>query len=181
MDIVAHGLWAGIGVTLAGRRWPIARRTAVATVAMAVAPDLAQLLPLLGVALFANGGFAALTSYVTALPGFDPALPPTVALLTHHLHCTLHSAVVAMAVTLLVWAATQSLWIPLLGWWSHIAIDVFTHSAGFYPVSVFYPFTEWGFDGWAWNTPVSLVANYAAIGAAALYLVHRHRAGRPRA
>ena len=181
MDIVAHGLWAGIGATLAGRRWPIARRTAVATVAMAVAPDLAQLLPLLGVALFANGGFAALTSYVTALPGFDPALPPTVALLSHHLHCTLHSAVVAMAVTLLVWAATQSLWIPLLGWWSHIAIDVFTHSAGFYPVSVFYPFTEWGFDGWAWNTPVSLVANYAAIGAAALYLVHRHRAGRPHA
>ena len=176
MDIVAHGLWAGIGVTLAGRRWPIARRTAVATVAMAVAPDLAQLLPLLGVALFADGGFAALASYVKALPGFDPALPPTVALLTRHLHCTLHSALVAMAVTLLAWAATKSLWIPLLGWWSHIAIDVFTHSAGFYPASIFYPFTEWGFDGWAWNTPWFLTLNYVALGLALLWLWHA-RAG----
>ena len=172
MDIVAHGLWAGIGVTLAGRRWPIARRTAVATVAMAVAPDLAQLLPLLGVALFANGGFAALTSYVTALPGFDPALPPTVALLTHHLHCTLHSAVVAMAVTLLAWAATKSLWIPLLGWWSHIVIDVFTHSADYYAVPVLYPITERGFDGLAWNTPWMLAMNYAALGAA-IWWVYR--------
>ena len=175
MDIVAHALWAGIGVTLAGQRWPIARRTAVATVAMAMMPDLAQLLPLLGLMIFANGGFAALTSYATALPNFDPALPPAVALVTHHLHCTLHSAVVAMTVTLFAWAATGSLWIPLLGWWSHIAIDVFTHSAGFYPVSVFYPFTEWGFDGLAWNTPWFLLANYVAIGAALLFLVRMQR------
>ncbi len=176
MDIVAHGLWAGIGVTLAGRRWLITRRTAAATVALAVAPDLAQLLPLLGAALFADGGFAALSGYVTALPGFYPALPPTVALWTHHLHCTLHSAVVAMAVTLLVGVATRSLWIPLLGWWSHILIDVFTHSADFYPAPVFYPFTERGFDGWAWNTPGSLLANYVAIGLAMFYLIRKRRA-----
>jgi hypothetical protein len=162
MDIVAHGLWAGIGVALAQRRWPISPRTALTTVAMAALPDLAQLLPLLGRAAV-SGEVRVLRAYATALPGFEPALSPTVALWTHHLHCALHSAVVAALVTLLVWTATRSLWIPLLGWWSHIVIDIFTHSAEFYPVPVFYPFTQRGFDGLAWNTPWFLAANYAAI------------------
>jgi LexA-binding, inner membrane-associated putative hydrolase len=97
-------------------------------------------------------------------------LPPPLALLTHHLHCAMHSAPVAAAVTLLVWLVTRSLWIPLLGWWSHIVVDVFTHSAEFYPVPVFYPFTQWGFDGLAWNTPWFLVANHLAIAGALLSL-----------
>ena len=41
MDILAYGLWAGIAVAVAARRWKISRGTAVATVAMAVLPDLA--------------------------------------------------------------------------------------------------------------------------------------------
>ena len=49
-------------------------------------------------------------------------------------------------------------------------IDVFTHSAGYYPVSVFYPFTDWAFDGIAWNQPGMLVLNYAALGATAWWL-----------
>ena len=41
MDILAHGLWAGIAVAVAARRWKISRGKAVAMVAMAVLPDLA--------------------------------------------------------------------------------------------------------------------------------------------
>jgi LexA-binding, inner membrane-associated putative hydrolase len=163
MDILAHGLWAGIGVAAAARRWPIPRRTAAATVVLAMAPDLAQLLPLIVMALTAHGGWATLAAYTTALPGTEPTLPPLVALLAHHLHCILHSAVIAAVVTLACWAWMRSLWLPLLGWWSHIAIDVFTHSKDFYPAPIFYPFTQWGFDGLAWNTPWFLVANHAAI------------------
>lgn len=48
----------------------------------------------------------------------------------------------------------------MLGWWSHILIDVFTHSADFYPSPVFYPLTYWGFDGLAWNTPWFMGINY---------------------
>lgn len=162
MDIVAHGLWAGIGIAAMRRRWPIAPHTAATTVALALAPDLAQLLPLLGRATV-TGDASVLLAYATALPGLEPALPPAVALWTHHLHCALHSAVIAAAVTLAMWVAMQSFWIPLLGWWSHIAIDVFTHSAQFYPVPVLYPLTQRGFDGLAWNTPWFLAANYAAI------------------
>jgi hypothetical protein len=100
-------------------------------------------------------------------------LPPLVALLSHHLHCVLHSAVVAALVTLACWACTRSLWLPLLGWWSHIVIDVFTHSKDFYPSPIFYPFTQWGFDGLAWNRPWFLIANHGAIVLVVAWLLWR--------
>jgi hypothetical protein len=179
MDIVAHGLWVGIGVALARRRWPITRREAAATVALAIVPDLAQLLPLLGRAAI-SGDLHVLHTYATALPGLEPSLPAAVALWTHHLHCALHSAVLAGLVTLLVWIAARSLWLPLLGWWSHILIDVFTHSAEFYPVPVLYPFTQRGFDGLAWNTPWFLAVNYAALAIALALLVMTRGMHHPR-
>jgi len=42
-------------------------------------------------------------------------------------------AVVAGVVTALVWALRRAFWIPLLGWWSHLVVEVFTHSVDFYP------------------------------------------------
>jgi len=39
-------------------------------------------------------------------------------------------------------------------------IDVFTHSADYYPSPVLYPITQRGFDGLAWNTPWFLALNY---------------------
>jgi len=44
-------LWAGLGVALARRRGAISRRDAIATVVLATAPDVVQLLPLVGSAL----------------------------------------------------------------------------------------------------------------------------------
>jgi membrane-bound metal-dependent hydrolase YbcI (DUF457 family) len=171
MDVVAHGLWAGLGVAVAARRWPVSSRTALATVGLATLPDLAQLLPLLVAALFDGSGVRILSAYAAALPGFDPTLPPPVALALHHLHCTMHSAVVAALVTLALWAVRRAFWWPLLGWWSHIVIDVFTHSADFYPSPVLYPLTERGFDGVAWNAPLALALNCGAIVTACLVLL----------
>lgn len=174
MDVVAHGLWVGIALAAAGRRRAIPRRTWVACLGLAVLPDLAQLLPLLGLAAFGAGGWPVLLAYATAPPGAEPALPPMVALLSHHLHCLLHSAVVAGVVTAVLYAVMRAWWLPLLGWWSHIVIDVLTHSAEFYPVPVLYPFTQRGFDGLAWNTPWFLALNYAAIVAAGWLALRRH-------
>jgi len=178
MDILAHGLWVGIGVTWARRHWPVPHKAAAATVGLAVAPDLVQLAPLLTAALFGNEGVRLLSAYATALPGLEPALPPLVAMWTHHLHCIMHSAIVAAALTAIVWAWRKALWVPLLGWWSHIVIDVFSHSADFYPSPVLYPITQRGFDGVAWNTPEFLITNYAAIAlavAALVFTAHRSR------
>ena len=175
MDIFAHGLWVGVGAGLVSRRWTLSGRTIALTVGMAVLPDLVQLVPIVAWALFSPGGFEAVRAYVHALPGFEPVLPPTVTLLTHHLHCLMHSAIVAGAAALLVWGVLRSFWIPLLGWWSHIVIDVFTHSADFYPSPVLYPITRSGFDGLAWNTPWFMVVNYVALAGAGTWLAWRQR------
>jgi hypothetical protein len=163
MDILAHSLWAGVGLAVAARHMPISRRTAVATVALAVLPDIVQLVPLLPWVTSGDGSYAALRDFVIATPGAEPGLPPPVALLSHHLHCTLHSAVLATALTLLLWGLLRRFWIPLAGWWSHIVIDFFTHSRDFYAVPVLYPFSDWGFDGLAWNTPWFLALNYTVL------------------
>ena len=177
MDILAHALWAGIGVTFARRRWIINRRNAIATVTLATAPDVLHLLPIVGWWLFGDGSLAALTTYAIAQPGQEPVLPPLVELLSHHLHCITHSAIMAGTVTLLLWVALRSLWIPILGWWSHIVIDVLTHSSTFYPVPVLYPITERSFDGLAWNTPWFMVLNYVALAAVSLWLLRTQKHG----
>ncbi len=175
MDILAHTLWAGAGTAMMHRRWPIAPRSVALTVALAALPDVIHMLPLLGWWVSGDGSAAALLAYAIAMPGQEPALPPLVAMLSHHLHCIGHSAVVAGAVTLLLWAVLGRLWIPLLGWWLHIVIDVFTHSADYFASPVLYPITERGFDGIAWNTPWFMALNYVALTAAGVWLVLSRR------
>lgn len=175
MDILAHALWAGAGIHLARRRIAATRPMVAAGVAMAVLPDVVQALPVLGWALLGDGSLAALVAYVFAAPGSEPAMPAMVGWLSHHLHCVTHSAVVAGAVTLLARPLWRTAGAALLGWWSHIVIDVFTHSAEFYAVPVFYPITMRGFDGIAWNEPWFMAANYAALGLMGLWLLLRGR------
>lgn len=171
MDILAHALWAGAGVALLARRRALPRRMAVATVAMAAIPDVMQMLPLLVWWLLGTGTYEAVQAFAAALPGQEPLLPPLVLSLSHHLHCVLHSGVVAAVVSVLVWRWAPQLGVALAGWWSHILIDVFTHSADYYASPVFYPLTQRGFDGLAWNTPWFMVANYTALALVTLALV----------
>lgn len=170
MDIFAHTLWAGAGVTLLRRRGPVAPRTVALTLGLAALPDLLHLLPIVGWWIVGSGSFEVLRAYAVAVPGQEPAMPAIVTLLSHHLHCIAHSAVVASVVTLLLWRLRGALWIPLLGWWSHIVIDVFTHSADYYASPVLYPLTERGFDGIAWNTPWFMVLNYLVLVGTGVWL-----------
>lgn len=171
MDIVAHVLWAGVGTAAAARRWRITPRMAMATVALAAMPDLLQFAPLLAWVLLGDGSWSALSAYAVSLPGQEPALPPLVLLVSHHLHCAAHSALVAAAATLAIRLAAHSWWLPLAGWWSHIVIDVFTHSADFYPAPVLYPLTYSGFDGIAWNKPWFMALNYGLLLVAGVWVL----------
>jgi hypothetical protein len=175
VDIFAHALWAGAGVMLARRRWSISTRTATATVGLAVLPDIPHLLPIVGWSLFGSGNMAAVQDYATAAPDRALMIPPLIDTASHILHCIPHSAVVAGLVTLLVWFWTRSLWIPLLGWWLHIVIDVFTHSKDYYESPVFWPITRQGFDGIAWNTPWFMALNYLALAATYVWLILQSR------
>ncbi len=179
MDIVAHTLWAAVGVTLIHRRRPLSRSTVLATLGLAALPDVIHLLPIAGWWLLADGSFSVLWAYAMAVPGQEPVLPPLVGAWSHHLHCAMHSAPIAGLVSLGLWWLRRTLWIPLLGWWSHIVVDVFTHSADYYAVPVLYPFTQRGFDGIAWTTPWFIALNYAALAAVGIgLLMSRKRADR---
>lgn len=59
MDILAYGLWAGVGAAWMHRHRPLNRRTTVLAVDLAVVPDLAQLLPLVYLALISSDGWTA--------------------------------------------------------------------------------------------------------------------------
>lgn len=156
---------------LLSRRRSISPRVAAATVGLAALPDVFQMIPVVLWWLLDAGSFQAMQAFAIALPGKEPALPPMVYLVSHTLHCSFHSAVVAGLVTLVVWRLKPAFLLPLLGWWLHIVIDVFTHSADYYASPVLYPFTERGFDGIAWITPWFMVVNYLALGVVGLLLV----------
>lgn len=179
MDIAAHALWAGAGIVWLRRR-PALRPAlgavpAVGAVAVALVPDLMQGLPVLAWSLAAGHGLETVRDFALAAPGAEPALPPAVQAWSHHLHCIGHSAPVAAVASAAAWAWARALWPLVAAWWLHIVIDVFTHSADFYPVPVLYPFTLRGFDGIAWNTPWFALANYAALAVvwAAIALTRR--------
>lgn len=175
MDIVAHSLWVGLGAVAAARRWPVSTSQARTAVVLAALPDIGHLVPIALWGLLGSGTWQALQGYVIATPGTEPFLPAGVETWSHILHCLLHSAVVAAVVTLLAWFRWRWLLVPLTGWWSHIVIDVFTHSAAYYPSPVLYPITERGFDGIAWPTPWFMALNYAALGVAGLWLWRSRR------
>lgn len=177
MDILAHGLWVGVGAVWLRRKGRITTRTAWAAVALAVLPDIVQIVPVAAWAL-ASGAPASLWAYILATPGTEPPIPPALALITHHLHCIMHSVVIAAAVTAAVWLALRRFPVAMLGWWAHIALDVPTHSSDYYAVPIFYPFTYSGFSGIAWTTPWFLALNYALLATAYAWLLSTRR--RPR-
>ena len=172
MDILSHTLWVVAGVEVARRKRIITgRRDIVASAILAALPDVVHLLPVLARVLLGNASVAVLYKYAIALPGEEPAMPPMVALTAHHLHCIMHSGIVAGTISALVWLTYRRLWIPLLAWWSHILIDVLTHSDDYYPSPIFYPITYWGFDGLAWNKPAFVAMNYALLVALYAWLL----------
>jgi len=175
MDIVAHSLWAGLGAVAVARRWPVSANQARSAVALAALPDIGHLIPIALWGLLGDGTWAALQGYAFATPGAEPWLPAGVQAWSHTLHCLMHSAVVASAVTMLAWFRWRWMLVPLAGWWSHIAIDVFTHSSEYYPSPVLYPITDRGFDGIAWPTPWFMALNYAALVVAAVWLFRVRR------
>jgi hypothetical protein len=174
MDILSHGLWAGAGAMLLERKVPIDRTTRWGIVATAVAPDIVPLLPLLAWALATAAPLETAYLYTVATPATEPALPHALTLVIHHLHCSAHSAVVAAAATACAWIVLRCFPMALLGWWSHVLLDIPTHSADYYPVSVFYPLADIGVDGIAWTQPWFLAANYTLLALAYMLLL-RHR------
>jgi len=116
MDILAHAMWAAAGAAILRRKVNISEKSLYGIVLLAVLPDVLPLIPLFGWVAVGDGSIQAVPGYLLATPGTEPVLPPIVQYLTHHLHCTTHSAIVAGGVSLLLSIFNRQWCIPLLGW-----------------------------------------------------------------
>jgi hypothetical protein len=146
MDIVAHGLWAaagGLGAKRAGWKFHIAWLTW-----WAMFPDVLAFGPMVAVGLWM------LLRGAPAYPHFRAGLP---------LYPLGHSLVTFAVVYGLATLALRRPPIALLGWLSHISIDIFTHSHRYYATPFLWPLWNYRFNGIPWWTPWFWVSTYVAL------------------
>lgn len=165
MDILGHGLWGAVGAKalnkVLARKGKAARLNVWWTGFWAAFPDLLAFTPLavsLAVATFFGS---------VAFEGFRSV--------TGTLYPLSHSVATWAVAFGVVWLILRRPAWELLGWLSHVILDVFTHPADFYPTPFLWPISEFRFmDGIAWATPTFLITNYALLFAL-LYLLRTHR------
>lgn len=149
MDIVSHGLWGAIafGRTRRSSYW--------LAFVIGLAPGLLS---------FGVLWVAAMLGF-SEKPDFSHGTPPESSIphYVHHLYNVTHSFVVFLIVFLLVWFhLKRPLW-ELGAWGLHVLIDVPTHSYAFFPTPLFWPLSDWKFNGWPWMTPEILIPNFVLL------------------
>lgn len=153
MEIIAHGLWAAAG-SIAANRSTNLRFHVGWTAGWAMFPDLLAFGPPVAIGLWMR-----LTG--TWNPGSHGHMPHVN--LGVPLYPLGHSLVTFLVVFGLVTLAARRIVWPLLGWLSHILIDIPTHSFSYYATRFLWPISEVRVDGLAWWTPWFWAATYAAL------------------
>ncbi len=145
MDVISHGLWGGL---VFGRQ---RRRDYWIAFCLGVAPDVLAFAvitvqQILGVNAVdwsdAAGARAAIPDYV------------------YGLYDITHSLVVFTGLFGLVWLFKKKPYIPLLAWGFHILLDIFTHSADFFPTPIFWPISDFHINGVSWSHPIIFASNW---------------------
>jgi len=187
MDIFAHGLWAGIGSKIANDSSALNSRNIKLktfwTMFWGVFPDLfAFTIPF--VWLFwnlATGGIK-----VGDWPHPDATEPTShdrwpVFNLASELYNYSHSLAVFALIVILVIIVRRTIkskniipW-AMSGWLLHILIDVPSHSYKFYPTPVFYPLSNWKFDGMSWADARFMIVNYSALLLVGIWLYAKNK------
>ena len=83
--------------------------------------------------------------------------------LTWRLYQWSHSIFIWAIVTGLTWFVLGVFPWPLLGWVTHIFIDIPTHEKNFYPTPYLWPLSHPYVDGWAWARKSIVIANTSAL------------------
>jgi hypothetical protein len=74
-----------------------------------------------------------------------------------------HSLVIAFIFIGIAYNVNKDFAWPMLGWPLHIVIDLFTHSIEFFPTPIFWPISNYRFDGIPWSNPYVLMFNFVLI------------------
>lgn len=152
MDILSHALWTN----LVFKELPIEQRSFAIT--FGVLPDLVSFLRVLG------RGFIQKTMHYKNPPLH--VFPKFV----FKLYNVTHSLVVWVGIFLFLKLFNlDALAFVFCGWGLHIMLDIFTHSANFFPTPILWPFSDFHFSGIAWANKWFMLFNYVVL--AFLYLV----------
>lgn len=161
MDIFAHGLWGNILGKAVHRFSPSKEVVKISpwwTGVWATFPDLLAFIPLV----------------LAIAAGFIFGDTEGVRYVVSSLYSLGHSLITWLVIFLLTWLVFRTPRLELLGWLSHIVIDIFTHPIGHYPTPFLWPISDLVFDGTRWTVPGFLVINYLLI-LSALYLLRDHK------
>lgn len=74
-----------------------------------------------------------------------------------------HSLVIASIFIFIVYKINKDFAFPMLAWISHIMLDFFTHSLEFFPTPIFWPLSDYHFDGIPWSNPIIFFTNVLLI------------------
>ncbi|MBM4149480.1 MAG: hypothetical protein FJ224_10610 [Lentisphaerae bacterium] len=143
MDTLAHALYGATLCSRSGLPGALSRRpsasslrdwTLWAAFGFGLLPDLASI------------GVSFARMMVNGAPPSFHGIPPYVFVLYS---CT-HSLVVAGLLVAMLRVAARPLALPALAWPIHIVMDSFTHGTGRWQTPLFYPLSDWHFDGVNW-------------------------------
>jgi hypothetical protein len=146
MDIIAHALWAN----LIFKELPVEQRSFLAF--FSVLPDLISFLGITIKAFFKK------TIDYEAPP--LSSFPPYVFKLYRVTHSLVIWAGVFFILFLFQFKLAALIW---FGWGLHILLDVFTHTSGFFPTPILWPFSKFHFSGINWSNKYFMLFNYSII------------------
>ena len=155
MDIIAHSLWAAAGVTAARKSANVQIRL-WRTVWWAKFPDLLAFGPpvAVGLWLLLTGGADARAMRAGRLPHLNLGV---------QLYPLGHSLITFLLVFAVASLLARRVVLELLGWLSHILIDIFTHSYRYYATRFLWPVSDIRFNGLPWWTPWFWCSTYVAL------------------
>ena len=74
-----------------------------------------------------------------------------------------HSLITAFVFIAIVYFIKKDLTWPMLAWPVHIIVDLFTHSIEFFPTPIFWPLSNYRFDGIPWSNIYVFTTNIVLI------------------
>jgi len=178
MDIIAHGAWSFLTAKAVNARRTERPLNPWYTGLWGIFPDLASfgIVFAYGIVTLILGDRSFLAFMHRAPDALEPisAAAFPLASIVPLLYSFTHSIVVFFAIFFLVLLIRRKPCWELLGWALHIMIDVPTHSYAFYPTPVFWPLSDWKFDGISWGTTWFMIGNYVAL-AISFFALHASR------
>ncbi len=153
MDILSHALWTN----LVFKELPIEQRSLA--ISFGVLPDLFSFVRILG-----RGFLKKVMSYKDSPLSTFPKF-------VFKIYNVTHSLVVFVGIFLILRLLNlEFLALVFCGWGLHIVLDVFTHSAKFFPTPILWPLSKFHFSGIAWSNKYFMIFNYSVL--AFLYFVY---------